>query len=361
MTAARFSASASRRRTIMICSEDRMRDRGIARECDVVRDPPLARGGDGGRCGGALARWRAKARTSTSIPNTRTPSRSRCQSRLASMSASTAAKAPSPSMVGSSPSTASAASKVNGPANTESASNAAVASRVEQPDAPLDRVCARLAAARAGRAPRPRGGSSAESSRDRISRGDIVRVRAAASSMASGTPSSARTMPAMRAAVSSVMRNAGLIAVARSTNRSTALDSAASAGGASASGTASGPSSNVRSARTRSGERLVTSSCSRGSSVIRRTRSPVASSTCSMLSTTSSMSRPASAVTQLRLDAAPRRSRARPTARAIALSTRSGEVTSPASRTRPRGRSPRSSRRPRSPGGTCRCRRAPRS
>ena len=257
------------------------------------------------------------------MPNTRLLSRSCCHSRLVSISASIAVYASTASS--SPPRTASAASKPNGPENTDSAANAAVvgASSIRT----LHSIVPRTVRWRSGRSRGPPTNRlSAESRRSRISAGDIVRVRAAASSMASGTPSSARTIPAMSAACTSLIRNDGFTAVARSTNRLTALAFAASVGDASASGTSSGPSSNVRSARTRSGERLVTSSCSRGSWVMRLTRSAVASRRCSMLSTTSSRSRPDSAVMSFVSRRSSPVSRT-PTARAIMLITRSADVT----------------------------------
>ena len=89
------------------------------------------------------ALWRAKARTSTSIPNTRTPSRSCCQSRLVSMSASIAANARRPDRSGRCRARLRPRSKVKGPENTDSASNAALRLGVEQPHAPLDRAAHR--------------------------------------------------------------------------------------------------------------------------------------------------------------------------------------------------------------------------
>ena len=105
------------------------------------------------------------------MPNTRTLSRSRCRSRLASTSASRHEKA----SMSDAASTASAASMVNGPANTESAWNAAVASASSSRT--LHSIVLRTVRCRSGRsrAP-PTSRLSAESSRSRISCGDIVRV-----------------------------------------------------------------------------------------------------------------------------------------------------------------------------------------
>src|SRR5437763_6376740 len=92
------------------------------------------------------------------------------------------------------------------------------------------------------------------------------RVRAAASSSASGSPSSRRQISTTVRALSSLNWNCGLTACARCTNSATeATCASASCGGkCSLSGSASGGTANSYSPSTRSTARLVTSSLSCG-------------------------------------------------------------------------------------------------
>ena len=85
-------------------------------------------------------------------------------------------------------------------------------------------------------------------------------TRAAASSMASGSPSSLRAMAATAGAFSSSRVNPGTAAAARSANRRTDSQAASNAavGRSSSSGTASGGTGHSCSPETRSDERLLT-------------------------------------------------------------------------------------------------------
>ena len=116
-------------------------------------------------------------------------------------------------------------------------------------------------------------------------------IRAAASSMASGMPSSRRQTWAMAPASASVTVKAGLALLARSTNNCTLsmpLSDSALAGGP-AGGTASGGTCQRISPRMASGSRLVARMVSGGCASSSPTRPATASRTCSQLSMTSSV------------------------------------------------------------------------
>ncbi len=139
--------------------------------------------------------------------------------------------------------------------------------------------------------------ASCRSSRRRMSAGVSTRVRAAASSIARGTPSSTRQIPTTAARFASVSSNVGLAADARSANSSTAgaVRARASESGDARSWVASGPTSYTRSPRTRSTTRLVTRNAASGAIVYSCTRIGAALTICSKLSSTNSIRRLSSA------------------------------------------------------------------
>ena len=118
-----------------------------------------------------------------------------------------------------------------------------------------------------------------------------MRIRAAASSMASGSPSRRAQISAMAAALSAVSAKAGCRATAWRTNSATAgLRASASSGGSRAmSGTGSGRTGMHCSPDTCRTAWLVTSSVSAVVDSIRSTSSGAAASSCSKLSRTSSV------------------------------------------------------------------------
>ena len=131
-----------------------------------------------------------------------------------------------------------------------------------------------------------------------ICSGDSTRTRAAASSMASGIPSSARQIAATSAALPGPSVNPGRDAAARSANRRMASNRCASLARRSASSgaTASGGTSHAVSAAMRSGSRLVLSNRSPGELASSRWPSCAhASIRCSQLSSASSSRRGRSA------------------------------------------------------------------
>ena len=101
-----------------------------------------------------------------------------------------------------------------------------------------------------------------------ICSGDSTRTRAAASSIASGTPSSARQIAATAAALPASTANPGRAAAARSANKRTASQRATSPASCPAPGAAteSGGTCQAVSPAMRSGSRLVFSSRSPGES-----------------------------------------------------------------------------------------------
>ena len=126
--------------------------------------------------------------------------------------------------------TCSAACSVKPPANTASRRKAARSSAVEQVVAPVQGGAQGLVARGADRAP-PTSTAKMSSSRSASWAGERIRIRAAASSIASGRPSSRRQMVSTAAAFSSVSRNDGRTSCARCSNSLTASDPASSEGG----------------------------------------------------------------------------------------------------------------------------------
>ena len=108
--------------------------------------------------------------------------------------------------------------------------------------------------------------ASAVSSRSRISAGDSSPQRAAASSSASGKPSTRRQISATASALPSPRAKSGWRARARSLNSATAATSASASSSCDVrgSGSASGETGNRSSACSDSGSRLVASTVTRG-------------------------------------------------------------------------------------------------
>ncbi len=126
--------------------------------------------------------------------------------------------------------------------------------------------------------------------------GERTFVRAAASSIARGRPSSRRQISVTASAFSGVRTKSGRTALARSTNRApTSLARIASGVGVGPSGQSDGISrggiGNSNSPLRWSGARLVTRAFRPGQAEIRRAISPAAASTCSKLSSTRMMRR----------------------------------------------------------------------
>ena len=115
-------------------------------------------------------------------------------------------------------------------------------------------------------------------------------MRAAASSIASGNPSSRRQMAATAAALAAVRAKSGRAACARATNSCTAgaAPTASTVVAISASGSASGGTGNSCSPEMRNTARLVARTLRLGQATRRSAMSGVASSTCSRLSRTRS-------------------------------------------------------------------------
>ena len=137
--------------------------------------------------------------------------------------------------------TASAASRPKPPANTESLRNRARSASVRS--SWLQSMVARRVCWRGVAVLLPlRSARNRSSSLEARSSSDITEMRAAASSKASGIPSSREQIPATRAAFCWSSRNDGSARVARSTNNATASDrrSSSTASDRSASGRASG-------------------------------------------------------------------------------------------------------------------------
>ena len=148
---------------------------------------------------------------------------------------------------------------------------------------------ARSACCRSGRSRQPPVSRPSEwSSRRKIACGGSSLIRAAASSMASGRPSSLRAIAAIAAAFSSSSSKSGTAAAARSANRRTDSQAAseAAAGRASSAGTASGGTGHSCSPETRSGERLLTRIRTALVSSSSRVTTGAPSSRCSKLSST---------------------------------------------------------------------------
>ena len=95
---------------------------------------------------------------------------------------------------------------------------------IEQVVAPVDRAAQRPLALRAGRARPPTAGPAGRPGAATIAAGERSRIRAAASSIASGRPSSRRTISATLRPFSAVSVKSGRTAIARSTNSRTASE-----------------------------------------------------------------------------------------------------------------------------------------
>ena len=158
----------------------------------------------------------------------------------------------------------------------------------------------------------------------------IERMRAAASSSASGTPSSRMQSSAMARRLPSSRAKSAWAAVARATNSCTAGTAARSANGWSASlGTGNGGTDHTSSAAMPSGSRLVARTCTCGHHCSTRSTSSLAVSiTCSQLSSTRRRRRGASTST---IESASERCGRCCTSSAAATAA----VTAPSSRTGP--------------------------
>ena len=216
---------------------------------------------------------------------------SRWRSRLPSTSSRSV---PSRSTAQGSPAaTASTASRLKSPVKTPRRTNRARANGLSR--SMLHSTVAWIVRWRSG-ASRPdvTRRESTRSSFTSMADGVRTRMHAAASSIASGTPSSARQMPATSAAFSAVRSNLGSAACARSRNSRTAGASAISANDTSRGsiGRASGSTSKTCSACTRSLARLVTMTVASGSAASSDATSGAAPITCSKLSTTRRSLRP---------------------------------------------------------------------
>ncbi len=132
--------------------------------------------------------------------------------------------------------------------------------------------------------------SSGRASRRSRSAGCSRRMRPAASSSARGNPSSRRAISAIASTFAGSSRKLGCTRWMRSTSSCTAGDvpTASIDVCSTGSGTASGSRGNSCSQRSRSGCRLVTTSCTASVAVRICASSPAASMRCSKLSTTSS-------------------------------------------------------------------------
>ena len=193
------------------------------------------------------------------------------------------------------PDTASAAASVNPPANTARRRHSVRSGGVSKSQ--LQSVSARSVRCR-GRTARgpPDSSVNRSSSRPAISCGVSARTRAAASSMASGMPSSRRQISLTAAAFPAVSAKPGRACAARSANSRTASAPAASATArpASSAGSPSEGTSQQTSPSAPSGSRLVASTRSSGAARSSVRISPAAAaSTCSQLSMISSRSRSA--------------------------------------------------------------------
>ena len=261
----------------------------------AARSGRRERGAPSAASGSRSKRAAAISRTGTSIEKSGTSASPCWRSRLPSTSSRSV---PSRSAAHGAPSvTASTASRLKSPAKTPRRTNIARASAPRR--SMLHSTVAWMVRCRSGtsRAEVTRSGST-RSSRESIAAGVRARMRADASSMASGTPSSARQMRATSAAFSAVTSNRGSAARARSRKSRTAGDSriASTVAWTGSGGTASGSTSKTCSPRTRSLARLVTRNVAPGRSVSSVTTSGAASSTCSKLSSTMRSRRPARAM-----------------------------------------------------------------
>ena len=156
--------------------------------------------------------------------------------------------------------------------------------------------------------------------------GSSSRVRAAASSIASGRPSRRRQISATAAALPSVRAKPGRTARARSVNSATAGQAATSATGAVAGPAGSGGTGYSRSARSPSTVRLVATITSPGQRASSSPRSRATPTTCSRLSKISSQA-PSPNVSASASSGEPARARSAPAARPTATRTSPGSVT----------------------------------
>ncbi len=182
------------------------------------------------------------------------------------------------------------------------------------------------AAAPAGRAPPDDNSPSRSPSRCAIAAGESSRIRAAASSIASGRPSRRRTISATACPFAAVSMKSGRTAIARSTNSRTASASMRSATSVTpAAGSESGGTGNSCSPEIRSGARLETITVSLGAERRRSATTGAPATTCSKLSRTSSAWR--SRRCSLTRSIGGRCGASRPSEPAIADATRSASVT----------------------------------
>ena len=228
---------------------------------------------------------------------------------------------------GSPAATASTASKLKSPVKTPRRTNRARANGLSR--SMLHSTVAWIVRWRSG-ASRPdvTRRESTRSSFTSMADGVRTRMHAAASSIASGTPSSARQMRATSAAFSAVRSNLESAACARSRNSRTAGASAISASDTSRGsiGRASGSTSKTCSACTRSLARLVTMTVASGSAASSDATSGAAPITCSKLSTTRRSLRPLRASASRSRVGTPMSS-CTPSSRATAGSTPAGSRT----------------------------------
>jgi len=155
--------------------------------------------------------------------------------------------------------------------------------------------------------------------------GAKIRTCAAASSMASGSPSSRAQIAATSAAFPAVRAKEGRTACAHCTKRATAGKRATAAGSAPSAGVgrASGGTGKVCSPRTRSAARLVTSATTPGHAPSSAASAGPAPATCSMLSSSSSRSLSRKWAWSRSSTGCPAASR-RPSARAMVGSAKAG-------------------------------------
>ena len=188
--------------------------------------------------------------------------------------------------------TASAASSSQPPANTDSRRKSRFSLSLNS--SWLHSIAALSVCWRAGASTAPRVSKSSRSSR-RPSRacGGSVRMRAAASSMASGSPSRRTQISATAGAFSFVTTNSGRMVWARCTKRATAsyCDRVAASGRCSTSGSWRGVTANSCSAARRSGARLVTTNLTSGAAPRSGPMDGPPATSCSKLSSTSRIRR----------------------------------------------------------------------
>ena len=191
------------------------------------------------------------------------------------------------------------------------------------------------------------------SSRSRICGAVSSLTRAAASSIASGMPSSRRQISATAEAFWLFSSNDGLASRARSTNICTAADAASAS---EPTGKPSGGTAYSRSSRTWSGARLVAISFRFGASVSTSPSSGDAGITCSKLSSTISVG--VSPMRSPSVSAIDRSCASRtPSASAIAEPTSFGSLIGARSTKYDASNSSAAAARPRARDGSCRCRR----